>query len=324
TALSNISGKLAGSFARSLESSQTIARFALNIERYGLPKDYYANYLTRLNAVTKDDVLRVAKKYLKPDNAYITVVGNRDEVSEKLERFSYDGEVKFLDIYGGDYQELSAAPEGMTAMNVIEKYMEAIGGVDKISEVNNLEQEGSMSVQGMSLTMVQKVKDKKKFYMSVSMGPQVFSETVFDGTKGFNSQMGQKMDMTEDEVAEMAMRTDLMSDMRPEEFGLTLTLKGIGEVEGEAAYVVESTDAYGATTTEYYSVESGLKLMSSSTESTPQGDMVITTAVNDYKEVDGIKFPSKITQTVGPQNIVIEFSSIKVNPKLSNSDFKVN
>ena len=41
---------MAGSFARSLESPQTIARFALNIIRNRLPQDYYANYLKRLEA----------------------------------------------------------------------------------------------------------------------------------------------------------------------------------------------------------------------------------------------------------------------------------
>ncbi|MBN2773610.1 MAG: insulinase family protein, partial [Prolixibacteraceae bacterium] len=62
---------MAGSFARSLEQPSTIARFALNIERYNLPKDYYANYLENLSKVSVDDVLQMAKKYLKPDQANI-------------------------------------------------------------------------------------------------------------------------------------------------------------------------------------------------------------------------------------------------------------
>ena len=36
---------MAGSFARSLESPQTIAGFALSIEKYGLDKSYYQDYL---------------------------------------------------------------------------------------------------------------------------------------------------------------------------------------------------------------------------------------------------------------------------------------
>ena len=56
---------MAGSFARSLERPQTVARFALNIIRDNLPADYYQTYLKRLEAISKDDVLTAAQKYFK-------------------------------------------------------------------------------------------------------------------------------------------------------------------------------------------------------------------------------------------------------------------
>ena len=60
----------AGSFSRSLESSDNIAQYAYMIERYGFPEDYYATYLQRLDAVTMEDVQRVIAKYFDPDNMY--------------------------------------------------------------------------------------------------------------------------------------------------------------------------------------------------------------------------------------------------------------
>lgn len=90
---------MAGSFARSLESPQTIARFARNIEKYGLDKDYYKNYLKTLAAVNKDDVLRLAKKYMSAENVNIVVVGN-DEVAAKLKAFDSDGKILKLDAFG--------------------------------------------------------------------------------------------------------------------------------------------------------------------------------------------------------------------------------
>jgi predicted Zn-dependent peptidase len=53
---------MAGSFGRSLERPQTIARFALNIIRNNLPKDYYQTYLKQLEGITKQDLLDVAQK----------------------------------------------------------------------------------------------------------------------------------------------------------------------------------------------------------------------------------------------------------------------
>ena len=324
TTLQFIKNNMNGSFARSLESPQTIARFALNIERYGLPKDYYSSYLTKLAAVSKEDILRVAQQYLKPQNAYITVVGNKDEVAEKLARFSYDGEVKFLDIYGNDFVDLKAAPEGMLASDVLGAYINAIGGTDKLSKVKTLTQVGAMAMGPMSVDMTQKVVVGEKFYMSIAQGPMVFSETVYDGKKGSNSQMGQSAPMSPEELEEMKMRTDLTAELHPEMYGITNTLKGIGVHNDEEVYVVESVDAYESVTTEYYSVATGLKVRSASTESTPEGDLVISTEFADYREVKGVKFPFQVTQMAGPQTFVVTYSSIKVNPKLSNSDFKVN
>ena len=86
-----------GLFALRLERPQTIATYALNIERYNLPKDYYATYLEKLAAVNKADVLAMARKYIKPDQAHIIVVGKSSEVADKLKRF---GTVQYYDQNG--------------------------------------------------------------------------------------------------------------------------------------------------------------------------------------------------------------------------------
>ncbi len=95
-----VKNSMTGSFARSLERPETMARFALNSLRYKLPKDYYATYLEKLNAVTIADVREMARKYIKPDNAYILVVGNKDEVASKLGGFASSGKVDFYNADG--------------------------------------------------------------------------------------------------------------------------------------------------------------------------------------------------------------------------------
>src|SRR5690606_26513028 len=52
---------MAGSFARSLEDPRTVGRFALNTFLNDLPKDHYATYLKRLEAITTEDVERAAQ-----------------------------------------------------------------------------------------------------------------------------------------------------------------------------------------------------------------------------------------------------------------------
>ena len=69
--LKNAKAKYVGNFVMALEQPSTIARYALNIRTENLPADFYKTYLEKINAVTADDVKRVANKYFKTENARI-------------------------------------------------------------------------------------------------------------------------------------------------------------------------------------------------------------------------------------------------------------
>ncbi len=51
-----------------------------------LPPDYYQNYAKSVNAVTKEDVLRVAKKYVDLEHLNIVIVGDRKSIEEPLKK----------------------------------------------------------------------------------------------------------------------------------------------------------------------------------------------------------------------------------------------
>ena len=62
-----------GNFPLKYSAQQDFARFLAQIEFYGLGSDYPEMYPKLINAVTAEDILRVAKKYLKPDNVFVIV-----------------------------------------------------------------------------------------------------------------------------------------------------------------------------------------------------------------------------------------------------------
>ncbi|MBI4843439.1 MAG: insulinase family protein [Nitrospirae bacterium] len=76
---------LTGSFPMKIETSSRIANFLIAVEFYRLGADYIDKYPTYINSVTKEDVLRVAKKYLDPDNYTIIVVANQKEAGIREE-----------------------------------------------------------------------------------------------------------------------------------------------------------------------------------------------------------------------------------------------
>ena len=70
--------------------------------RYARDPEYWHKYRARIEAVTKGDVERVAKKYLAPEKAVILVVGQKSDISMKLP----DHPVTLQDLTSGPVTEL--------------------------------------------------------------------------------------------------------------------------------------------------------------------------------------------------------------------------
>lgn len=81
--LSDAKSFLTGSFPMRIDMSRKIASFLVAVEYYGLGVDYIENYPGYINGVTKKDILRVAKKYLDPENFVLVVVANQQEAALK-------------------------------------------------------------------------------------------------------------------------------------------------------------------------------------------------------------------------------------------------
>ncbi|MBK7104268.1 MAG: insulinase family protein [Ignavibacteriae bacterium] len=321
--LERIKSYLNGSFSRSLENPQTIARFALNIAMYNLPKDYYKNYLKNLSLVTADDVQEMAKKYLKPSNAQIIVVGNAKEVAENLKKFSVSGKVQYYDIYGKEYDpNVKKVEEGITAENIIEKFIEATGGREKISAVTDKIVEYKGVVQGMNikLTMAQKAPNKLFQELDFSVGKQT---TVFDGEKGKVEGMGQVQNLEGEMLDELKFQAILNSFLDYAKNNVKIELDGIETINGKDAYKIISTIPSGKKSTQYYDKETSLKIREVNSVTSPQGTFTQTIDLDDYRDVDGMKHPFKLAQTLGPQSINLEVTSVKTNSGLSDSMFEV-
>ena len=97
--LKNVKIKYAGNFVLNSESPSTIANYALNIKTQNLPLDFYKSYLSNIEKVTKNDILRVAKKYFNIDQGQIVVTGKGSEIKDKLKNITFDGKLIPLETY---------------------------------------------------------------------------------------------------------------------------------------------------------------------------------------------------------------------------------
>jgi zinc protease len=317
---------MTGNFARSLESPQTIANFALNTFRYNLPKDYYNTYLQKLDAVSISDVQEMAKKYIRPDKCNIVVVGNKDNVADRLLRFDDDGKIDFYDPFGKLIEESKVeVGEDVTAATVIDDYLDAIGGAKKLSSVSSMKTVRKTSLMGNEATFETVQVAPDKFMMKLSMMGMTVQEQKYNGQKALTAQMGQKQIFTEGKEFEaIKAQAKLFEQLSYMDKDYILELKGIENVDGTDCYKVVVTQPDGSTKTEFYSVKSSLLIRSVQIEEAQGQQVAITNDFKDYKDVAGILIPHTVTLSGAlPTPIVLEVSEIKLNEKMDESLFSI-
>lgn len=319
--LKDAKAALAGSFGRSVSEPSVIANYAVNIDKYNLPKDYYKNYLKRLEAVTTADIQAAAKKYLKPNNALIVVVGDKSH-AEGLKQFTSDGVVSFYDFDGNQVEAPKAKSADISAEDVIAKYVEAVGGKAAIDKVESYKTEGVMSMMGQNVNILVVFKKPSNVATYITMGDMVIQKIIYDGKTLKMSGMQGEKELTEGaEVDEMKNNAGFCNEQNYIANGYHLSVEGVEPVNGKDAYVLKVNKGK-VSMTEYYDVESGLKVKTVATVEGPQGEIQQVTEISDYKEVDGVKVPFLMKQNMMNMATTTTLTSVEINKPIDESLFK--
>lgn len=315
---------MSGNFALALEQPSTIARFALNIARYNLPEDYYANYLKYIAAVSPEDVRAAARKYLEPDHCHILVVGKADEVAGKLAELSPTQTINYFDVEGNRIDPKAMTrplPAGLTAERVVEDYLSAIGGRSRLEALEDSRINMIMEVQGMSLESEILRKAPDKYLMSIRMGETLLSRISYDGTVGKVTGMQGEQILEGEDLNDLKAQSHFLPELDYRGNGLVPTLVSLEIIDGQEAYKIELKDPSGGMYTEYYDTQTGYRIRTEQTEDTPEGPMLQSSTFSDYREVDGIMQPFKVVIVAGPQIVTGTVESIEFNTGIEDSVF---
>ena len=320
--LKNAKAKYVGNFIMRLERPQTIANYALNIKLNDLPEDFYETYLEKINAVTAEDVKRVANKYFKIANTRIIVVGKGSDVVENLEKVGFP--INYFDKYANAVAKPvfnKAIPDGMTALDVVNNYIKAIGGKDVLLNVNTLVSNMDVTLPGAPFKPMaiskQMMPNKISFEMKANMGGQTMTlmKRNFSGKKGYMEQQGQKMQMSEEEIIEAKNVEGIFDELYYNEDQTELL--SINSIDGEDVYKVKVVKNE-KTSYRYYAVESGYLM---SIEEEDENKNISSTKYGDYRSVNGIMMPYFMQVNAGGQNLEFNTTEVLVNTKLKDSDF---
>jgi len=319
--LKNAKAKYVGSFIRRAENPQTIAGYALNIKFNNLPEDFYENYLENINAVSQEDVMRVANKYFKIANSRIIVVGKGSDVVQNLEEVGFP--VNYFDEYANPVPKPvfnKSIPDGMSALDVMNNYIKAIGGKTLLSSVNTLVTKASVTLPGAPFkpeAISKKMMPNKSIdEWTAPMG--LILKQTFSGEKGYREGLmmgGQKTMMTDEEIEE-AKNVEGIFD----EIYFTadqIELINISAIDGEDVYKVKVIKN-DKTSYRYYSTESGYLV---SVDSEDANKNIVSVKYGDYKNVEGLWAPHLMQINQGGQVIEFITTEVLINTPLKDSDF---
>jgi zinc protease len=318
---------MAGGFARSLESPQTIARFALNIIRNNLESDYYQNYLKRLEAITKEDVLNMAQKYFT-NGFNIIVVGN-EAVLDKIKVFDADSKIEKLDAFGNEVKDVKKAT--ISADELLTNYVNAVTLTNspkalakKMKKIKSISKETSISIPGapMTLKLTEVNIAPNKEAMKLEAQGMVFTSSYFDGTKGAekNMQTGEKT-LTDAEIAAKKKSAGFFPEMFYKTTGMTYELKGIETINNKDYYVLATNDGESQRF-DYYDVTTYMKYKTNSISQQGGESAEITVMYDDYREVNGLMIPYKLVQVIGEMSLEGTVKEVLFNSKIDDSLFK--
>ena len=321
--------KYNGSFALGMEDPAKAATYASNILINNLPKDFYRTFLQKINKLTVGDIQRASKKYFAKDNSRIVIVGNGSKILPNLTRLGYP--IKKYDKYANpvvekakdvNIKETDKTTEAISAFSIVDGYLKAIGGKEEAKKVNTIKQTITMEMMGRKIDGTDIRMAPNKHYNEMKMGEMKVFQTMFDGAKGYQAQMGQKKEMDEKDIKEALDDKALIPQIYYITSDYQTSYLGTGKVGEEDAYKLKITKPSGKVTVEYYSTKTGLLLREESTSSEGGMEMSITTDFSNYKKTGNLLFPYTITQTAGEQEMQMNVTDIKVNEGVTEADFK--
>jgi zinc protease len=88
------------SLPASFETNELTAERISDLWAYDLPKDYFRLLPARVEAVTSDQALRAASKYVHPGNMLLITIGDKDKIADGLEKLNFGP----VEVWGSDAQ----------------------------------------------------------------------------------------------------------------------------------------------------------------------------------------------------------------------------
>src|SRR5438552_9161000 len=220
----------------------------------------------------------------------------------------------------------SPRPAGPSADDILNKYVEAIGGHAAIDKLKTRTAKGTIvQANGNSLQfeLYQATPDKFYFLVTTPQGP---FERGFDGHVAWEKNARGVREVTGGELANFKAGNSLFSLINLKEQYARPPRARRDKIGDRDVFVLDGATTDGKRMKLYFDASHGLLLRRVTATTTMFGIISEQVAFEDYREIEGVKFPftaRSSTIEVGNPVSTRTFTEIKVNAPVDDSRFKM-
>jgi zinc protease len=304
------------------QSKAQVINRMLTYAYYGYPLDFAQQLFKKIESVSKADILKAARKNLKPDQLQILVVGKQEDFDQPLSTL---GAVNTIDITipvpktdGGPAATAENLAQGKT---ILEKAVQAMGGSDRIKAIKTTISKGDMVTQGMTMAVegIIAYPDRIKFAINTPGGQMIMR---ISGGKGIFQTPQGNFPMPETQLQPMlenVLRDPIYVWQNLERYQV--------QYAGEKKFAeLDTFDLLvsGPVGCHYFVDKKSLQIVGCQYQGMTQtGPAVMEDTYIDFRAVDGVFFSFKtVTRADGQVVSETTLKEIKLNVVVNEADFK--
>jgi hypothetical protein len=239
----------------------------------------------------------------------------------------------------GDTEGKAAVPEAASTVDqIIDKYVEAIGGPGAARGVTSIQAKGTFELPEMKITgsleFYAKVPNKSGTIVRTP-DDSIFVIQAFDGAIGWERSLKSEegriavRQIKGAELNQIRLDSDFHREFKLKEIYPRMSLKGRVKVDDRDANVIEAVPSAGSPETLYFDAQTGLLVRRDMTAYIPTGETPSEVYFDDYKPVTGatglkIAYTRTIIFPEGTEgNTILRFKEARANVQLNDSTFSM-
>jgi predicted Zn-dependent peptidase len=314
------------SYVFNFDRKSKIVNRVLTYAYFDYPLDFNQRIKEGVEKVTREDILRVAKKYLHPQNVQILVVGNPADFDAPLSELGTVNEIDIAIPTPKEKKPQASAADMEKGKSLILSMAEAAGGLNSINQVENivsdvtLTQTTPMGEMELGVTTTVVFPDKVHFNMQTPGGEM---QMILSGEKAWMvSPQGTA-------AAPPAIKNNLQEGLFHDIIGIcqsidSLSFQHLGSTtfageDAEALLISDEDLSFHLYLSRQEMLPLGLKYKTIG----QQGPTEVEERYSDYRKVEGIMLPFKVvTLEKGEKASEVVVNNCTINAQLNETLFQ--